>query len=90
MGEDVAETERKQYVAFRRLKNFASIEVRPKANCVLLYLKLDPGEHQLEDGFTRDVSGIGHFGTGDFEVRIQSQADVERAVPFIEASYAIS
>lgn len=90
MGEDVAETERKQYVAFRRLKNFASVEVRPKANCVLIYLKLDPDEHELEDGFTRDVSGIGHFGTGDFEVRIQSQGDVEKAIPFIEASYTVS
>lgn len=90
MGEDVAETERKQYVAFRRLKNFASVEVRPKANCVLLYLKLDPSDYDLENGFTRDVSGIGHFGTGDFEVRIQSQDDVERAIPFVEASYTVS
>lgn len=90
MGEDTTESERKQYVAFRRLKNFASVEVRPKANCVLLYLKLDPDEHELEEGFTRDVRGIGHFGTGDFEVRIQSQVDVERAIPYIESSYAIS
>jgi hypothetical protein len=31
----------------------------------------------LEEGFTRDVSEIGHAGTGDLEIRIQNAADLE-------------
>ncbi|CAN3978192.1 FIG01124955: hypothetical protein [Kitasatospora purpeofusca] len=37
----------------------------------------------LEEGFTRDVRGRGHLGTGDLEVRIASSRDVEKAVPLI-------
>jgi hypothetical protein len=37
----------------------------------------------LEAGFTRDMSKIGHFGTGDLEVCIGSHGDFERAQPFI-------
>jgi predicted transport protein len=90
MGEDVTETERKQYVAFRRLKNFASVEVRPNANAVLVYLKVDPESVELEEGFSRDVRGMGHFGTGDFELRLQATDDLEKAAPFIEVSYEAS
>jgi predicted transport protein len=35
----------------------------------------------------RDVSQIGHAGTGDAEVSIESQADLETAKPLIEKAY---
>jgi predicted transport protein len=36
------------------------------------------------------VREIGHFGTGDLEVRIDSLDDLERAKPLIERSYDAS
>jgi predicted transport protein len=41
----------------------------------------------MEEGFTRDVSQIGHYGTGDLEIRIQSAADLVRAQPLLVRSY---
>ncbi len=38
----------------------------------------------------RDVCEIGHFGTGDLELRIDSVEDLERAKPLIEKSYDAS
>ncbi|MFJ6381364.1 hypothetical protein ACIQI7_15395 [Kitasatospora sp. NPDC092039] len=75
----------KHYIAYKRLLNVASVVFRPSPShrALLVYLRLDPDTVELEEGFTRDVRGIGHLGTGDLKVRIASSADVEKAVPLI-------
>jgi predicted transport protein len=78
------------YVAFRRIKNFACVEVHPQSKKLLVYLKLDPDAVTLEPGFTRDVRKIGHFGTGDLELTLTDQGDLERAQQLIVASYDVS
>lgn len=35
----------------------------------------------------RDVTDIGHFGTGDFEISIANEQDFQVAKPFIGAAY---
>ena len=71
----------KNYFAFTRLKNFACIEIKPTARKLLVYLKVDPESVDMQPGFTRDVSNIGHFGTGDLEVTVAQMEDLERAKP---------
>jgi predicted transport protein len=44
----------------------------------------------LKKGFTRDVSDVGHFGTGDLEITLTNAEDLEKAKPLIERSYAAS
>lgn len=44
----------------------------------------------LEDGFTRDVRNIGHFDTGDLEITIKDDADIDKAMPLLEQSYEMS
>ncbi|MER6399542.1 hypothetical protein ABT263_26375 [Kitasatospora sp. NPDC001603] len=75
----------RHYIAYRRLRNVASVIFRPSAShrAILLYLRLDPDTVELSESFTRDMRGIGHLGTGDLEVRISSTADLKRAVPLI-------
>jgi predicted transport protein len=90
MGDDVTKTERKFYFAYRRLKNFACVEVHPQANALLVYVKVDPTTVELVDGFTRDVSKIGHYGTGDLEIRITGNSQLSQAEPLIAMSYANS
>jgi predicted transport protein len=54
-------------------------------------VKVDPSEVPEElKGLTRDVSRIGHFGTGDLEITISSDEDLERAKPLFEKSYEMS
>ena len=90
MGDDVTKTERKFYWAYRRIKNFACVEVHPQANTLLVYAKVDPTTVELVDGFTRNVSKIGHYGTGDLEIRITDHAQLSQAEPLIAMSYANS
>tara|TARA_R110001606_G_scaffold117805_1_gene247779 strand:+ start:1604 stop:2512 length:909 start_codon:yes stop_codon:yes gene_type:complete len=87
LGDDVQEKTLRFYIAFRRIKNFACVEIKPQINVVRLYLKVDPDRVELEDGFTRDVRQVGHFGTGDLEVTIRSNEDLARAMPLIRESY---
>ena len=87
LGDDVQEKHLKSYVAFKRIRNFASVFIRKKQLELVLYVKVDPATVNLEDGFTRDVSMLGHFGTQNLEIRIDSDAKFERAWPMIEQSY---
>lgn len=90
LGDDVQETTLRLYIAFKRIKNFACIEFRPSTSKILVFVKVDPASIQLEEGFTRDVSKVGHFGTGDLEITLSTASDLERAMPLIERSYEAS
>lgn len=90
LGDDVTKKVLRHYIAFRRIKNFACVEIKPTLGVVRLYLKLDPDTVEREEGFTRDVRNIGHFGTGDLEVTLSSHEDLQRAKPLIAQSYELS
>jgi len=90
LGDDVQETVLQFYVAFKRIKNFACVEFRPTTGKILMFVRVDPSTVDIEPGFTRDVRGIGHFGTGDLEISLSSAEDLERAKPLIERSYEAS
>lgn len=87
LGDDVQVKELKLYTAFKRLKNFVCMEIYPQARTVMLFLKLNPGELDLEEGFTRDVRNIGHFGSGDLQVTLRSMADFEKAQALLRRAY---
>jgi predicted transport protein len=86
LGDDVQQKSLKLYTAFRRLKNFACVIVYP--NRLLITLKLDPGTVTFEEGFSRDVSQVGHWGTGDVELCLLGPPDLQRAQVLLERSYA--
>ncbi|MFG2294630.1 DUF5655 domain-containing protein [Streptomyces sp. NPDC048603] len=88
LGEDVSKVERKQYDAYQRLRNLAC--VTPRQDRLLVYLKAAPAAVDLVPGFTRDVTGLGHHGTGDLEVQLRSERDVERAIDLFRLSYAVA
>jgi len=87
LGDDVQMKTLKFYIAFKRIKNFACAEVRPQSGTILVYAKLYPDKIELQEGFTRDVRKIGHYGTGDVEISIKSDEDFEKAKPLLEKSY---
>ncbi|MFB6816202.1 hypothetical protein ACFCV8_16845 [Streptomyces sp. NPDC056347] len=77
----------RHYIGYRRMVNVASALFRPKHEVLLVCLRLDPDTVELEEGFTRDMRGIGHLGTGDLEVRVSSAATLEKAVPLTKRAY---
>ena len=87
LGDDIQEKVLKYYIAFKKIRNFACVEVYPKSKTILMYLNINPDEVELKEGFTRDVRNIGHYGTGNLEVRINSKDDFEKAKALIAKSY---
>ena len=90
LGDDVQEKKLKNYFAFKRIKNFACVEVHPKTNSVLIYIKANINEIELEEGFTRDVTNIGHFGTGNLEIRFTNMKQFEKIQHYIINSYELN
>lgn len=87
LSDDVQVKELKFYIAFKRIKNFVCIEVLPSQNKILLYIKVNLDSVKLEKGFTRDVTNIGHYGTGNLSITIKDNNDFEKAKPYILESY---
>lgn len=77
-------------MAFRRNRNFASVQIYNQKRVIRVYLNLDPDTVDLERPELRDVRQIGHYGTGDLEVTLKAENDIEKAVDLIEASYRAS
>lgn len=90
LGDDVVQKELRFYFAFKRIKNFACVEVKTQLNVLRVFLKIDPSTVDLEEGFTRDVRQVGHIGTGDLEVTLHGHEDFDRAKPLILQSYVAS
>lgn len=87
LGDDVIKKELKYYHAFSRIKNFVCAELRTKKKEIFLYLKIDYNSLISPGTNIRDVSKIGHYGTGDTEVIIRSLEELETAKSLIEESY---
>jgi len=88
LGDDVTENQLKLYCAFKKIKNIVCAEVRMKS--IMFYLRVNPDDVALESGFTRDVRGIGHWGTGELEITIKNSADFEKARPLLDLTYNIN
>lgn len=85
LGDDVERKELKLYLAFKRLKNFTTIV--PQKNKVLLYLHLNPDVIGPLPANARDARKFGHWGTGDLELALSNQKELDAAKPFIALAY---
>lgn len=85
LGDDVQRNELKLYVAFKRLKNFATVV--PQKSRLLLFLHIDPDQLPALPANARDARQFGHWGTGDLELAIANPADLDAAKALILAAY---
>lgn len=89
LGDDVQVKELQQYTGFKRIKNFVCLQIYPQSRSVVAYLKLNPSTVDPDEGFSRDVTNIGHHGTGDLELSLRSMADFEKAQPLLRRAYEV-
>ncbi len=85
LDEAIEEVPKKYYVAYKVSQNFACMEVHK--NNILIYLKINPDTVENMQSNCRDMRDIGHYGTGDFEIRISNDEDVENAKEFISLAF---
>jgi predicted transport protein len=81
----IEEVPKKFYVAYKSSQNIVCMEAKIKN--IKLFVKLKPSEVTEPPKSYRDVSNIGHYGTGDVEFTISTQEDLEEIKKYIEAAY---
>ena len=84
IDETIEETPKKFYIAYKVSQNFVCMET--KKSKILLFLKINPKEVKIpENG--RDVSNIGHYGTGDLEITINNSEEMEVSKKYIRSAF---
>ena len=82
----IEEVPKKFYVAYKASQNIVCMEVKSKN--IKLFVKLKPSDVEYPPPKSyRDVSNIGHFGTGDVEFTISSIEEFEEIKKYIESAY---
>ncbi|MCH5180911.1 MAG: hypothetical protein J1F32_06835 [Erysipelotrichales bacterium] len=84
LGDDVSENTLKLYKAFKKIKNFATMEIYQSK--ILVNFRLDPKNYALTE-MLRDVTNIGHWGCGDLQLTIKSEKEVELAKSLLKDAY---
>ncbi len=85
LGDDLVPNQLKLYLAYKKVQNVFCIEIYQRQ--IIVRVKLDPTSIELEDGFTRDTRGIGHYGTGDLEITIKNEEDFAKAKRLLDKAY---
>ena len=86
LGDDVQRKDLKLYIAFKRLRNFATVCFQKSR--IQLYLHVNPDEiAKPYPEIFKDVRQTGHWGTGDLEVTLQTFDHLEKAKPLIQTAY---
>ena len=83
--EGVTVEPKKLYIAFKAPKNFVDVEVQKHA--LKIFINLRKGTLNDPDDIADDVSGVGHWGNGDYRVYINSESDFDYIYDLIMQSY---
>jgi len=75
----------KHYIAFISKTNFVDVEIHKKE--LKVFLNLKKGELDDSKGLARDVSQIGHWGNGDYQLRISNEDDLDYILSLVKQSY---
>jgi predicted transport protein len=82
---DIIEKTNKIYISYKHGKNFC--EIQPQANSLKIWLDIPSSELDDPNKLTRDVSKVGHHGTGQVETKLSTLYELEKIINLIEQSY---
>jgi predicted transport protein len=83
--EEIVETVNKLYIGYRYGKNFAEIQIQSQQ--LKIFLDIPVAELNDPHDIARDVANVGHWGTGETEVKLQSHEELGYVVSLIEQAY---
>lgn len=85
LGSDIEIVPRKEYIGFKRGSNFVDIEFQRKQ--LKFFINMKKGELDDPINISRDVSNVGHYGNGDYEIRVNKDSDLDYLMVLIKQSY---
>jgi len=85
LGDDIDVVPRSMYIGFKRDTNFIDIKLTTKS--LWCWINMKKGELDDPNELCRDVSQIGHYGNGDYDLRVKSDTDLDYLMFLIKQSY---
>lgn len=85
LDESIEEMPKKFYVAYKTSQNIACLEIKNRN--IKLFLKLEPTQIPNGSENYRDVTNIGHYGTGNVEFTLSSLSEFEPVKEFLQSAY---
>jgi len=82
LSPDIETTAKKLYVAFKKGKNIADIHIQQKS--LKIWINGHKGELDDPKQLTKDVSNVGHWGNGDYELNVSDTKNIEYIMSLIK------
>lgn len=78
----------KQYIAFRAKTNISDVQIQKKTMKIFINMK----KRTLDDPkkIARDVSGVGHWGNGDYLMQISSDGALDYIISLVRQSFKVN
>jgi predicted transport protein len=73
---------KKKYIAFKKESNIVDIEIQ--VNSIKIFLNARYGEINDSRKLARDVTNVGHYGNGDYQIQIDNDNDLEYIMSLIK------
>lgn len=95
LDENIKEEPKKLYIAYKLSTNFVDIAIIYGAKIQYIKIWLNVKSGQLEDlyGLARDLTKpkqIGHWGNGDYEVKLENERGLDAVFELIKQSYDLN
>lgn len=88
-GDDIALNPRKHFVGFKVNGNtFCDVVFQSKS--LKLFINLKSGELEDAKEIARDVSNVGHWGNGAYEIKFKNTENIEYILSLVKQSYKIN
>ena len=88
LDESIIVEPKAKYIAYKLATNFVDIVVKKQG--LKIFLNVPSGELNDPNDIARDLTKpkkIGHWGNGDYEVKIEKDADIDKVFELIRQSY---
>jgi len=85
IADDIIIRPRKWYIGFVAKTNFTDVEIQKSK--IKIFLNVKSGKLEDSKGIARDVSKIGHWGNGDYEISISDDKNLEYIISLVKQAY---
>lgn len=85
---DITVRPMKQYIAFRSKRNVTDVVILKRS--LKIFLNLPKGKLEDSKKLARDVSNVGHWGNGDYQIQIASDDELEYIVSLVRQSHRVN
>lgn len=85
VGDDITIKPTKFYIGFIARTNITDVHIQKKS--LKIWINLRKGELDDPKNLARDISNVGHWGNGDYDLQIKDDEDLEYIASLIKQSY---